>query len=186
MSVVRILAAGAILLAAGPAAAQSSAATPPKVKAKAETQAESAPQKEGARDRAADIVTQPARDVGVSRKQIPPPLVKATESPYSLTGLKNCRQLAAAISELNDVIGPDFTGAAAYRENRAVKFAEAGGKSVVNSLIPFRSLVREVTGAAPADRRLRAAINAGFARRGYLRGVYATRGCRAPIVSPAR
>ena len=49
---------------------------------------------------------------------------------------------------------------------------------MVNSLIPFRGVVREVSGAAAADRRLTAATQAGFARRGFLRGVHQTRGCR--------
>ena len=49
---------------------------------------------------------------------------------------------------------------------------------IVNSLIPFRGLVREVTGAAPAERRLQAAIGAGLARRGYLRGLAETRHCK--------
>jgi hypothetical protein len=179
---VRIVAFGAALIVAAPAsAAQTSTAHPPK-KAEAQAPAKRPPsQHDGARDRAGDIVTQPARDVGVSRKEIPPPLVKATQNPYSLAGLKNCRQIAAAVAELNEVLGADYDGAAEFRENRMAKLAEAGGKTVVNSLIPFRSLVREVSGAAPADRRLRSAINAGFARRGYLRGVYATRGCRAKI-----
>jgi hypothetical protein len=119
--------------------------------------------------------------VGVSHKKIPPPLVTATEDPYSLKGLKNCRQIASVVAELNEVIGPDFDGRADYHEDRMTKFAQAGGRTVVNSILPFRSLVREVSGAAPADRRLRAAINAGFARRGYLRGVYATKGCRSKL-----
>ena len=170
-----LLAAGAVICTTGGAGA---AAAPDRPPAKAEEPAKAPPAKRGTGDRAEDIVTQPARDVGVSRKAIPPPLVKATNDPYSLTGLKNCRQIAAAVAELNEVIGPDFSGSAQYRENRMAKLAAAGGRSVVNSIIPFRSLVREVTGAAPADRRLRAAIDAGFARRGYLRGVYATRGCR--------
>ena len=181
-----LLAAGAVVWAAGAAVAAAPEKVPPAKSQPAEAppakaEAPANPAKRTARDKAADIVTQPVRDVGVARKQIPTPLVKATEAPYSLKGLKNCRQLAAAVTELNEVLGPDFDGAAVYRENRAAKLAEAGGKTVVNSLIPFRSLVREVSGAAPADRRLRAAINAGFARRGYLRGVYATRGCRARI-----
>ncbi|MEE3154506.1 MAG: hypothetical protein VX309_03150, partial [Pseudomonadota bacterium] len=55
---------------------------------------------------------------------------------------------------------------------------EAGGKTIVNSIIPFRGLVREITGAAPAQRRLNTAIDAGFARRGFLRGAAISRGCR--------
>jgi hypothetical protein len=38
-------------------------------------------------------------------------------------------------------------------------------------------VVREISGAAAADRELAAATQAGFARRGFLRGVHQTRGC---------
>jgi hypothetical protein len=58
------------------------------------------------------------------------------------------------------------------------KLAEAGGKSVVNAIIPFRGLVRELSGAGPAQRRLEADIQAGYARRGFLRGVATARKCR--------
>ncbi|MNY53916.1 hypothetical protein D3C86_1897200 [compost metagenome] len=76
------------------------------------------------------------------------------------------------------MLGADYVPGAETKENRAGKLAEAGGKSVINSIIPFRSVLREVTGAAPADRRLNAALDAGYARRGFLRGVHANRGCR--------
>jgi len=129
-------------------------------------------------DRAADIVTQPARDVGMAKTDIPAVLEKASDDPYSLAGLKTCKQLSAEIFDLNAALGPDFTADTVYKENRAGKLAEAGGKTVINSFIPFRGLVREVSGAASADRRLRAAEQAGFARRGFLRGVYTQRSCR--------
>jgi hypothetical protein len=76
------------------------------------------------------------------------------------------------------VLGADYVVGNEVKENRAGKLAEAGGKTVINSIIPFRSLVREVTGAAPADRRLNAALDAGYARRGFLRGVHARQGCK--------
>ncbi|MEK7111976.1 MAG: hypothetical protein AAB875_01485, partial [Patescibacteria group bacterium] len=63
-------------------------------------------------------------------------------------------------------------------EDRTSKIAEGVGKSLVNSLIPFRGVVREISGAAPAERRLRAAIAAGLARRGYLRGMASAKGCK--------
>ena len=71
-----------------------------------------------------------------------------------------------------------FVAGAQTNENRASKIAEAGGKTIVNSLIPFRGLVREVSGAAPAQRRLNAAIDAGYARRGFLRGLAKAKGFR--------
>lgn len=130
------------------------------------------------RKRAGEIASQPARDVGIMRTEIPDVLVKASIDPYSLTGLKTCRQLSAAVTELNGALGPDFKVAGDYKESRAGKLAEAGGAAVVNSLIPFRGIVREVSGAAPAQRRLNAALDAGYARRGFLRGVHKTRGCK--------
>jgi hypothetical protein len=129
--------------------------------------------------KAGEIVTQPARDIGVAKKEIPPALEKASEDPYDLKGLKSCKQLAHAVTELNEALGPDFvTGSEKKKDNRAGKLAEAGGQTIVNSFIPFRGLVREITGAAPAQRRLNAAIDAGYARRGFLRGVHHMRNCK--------
>ena len=131
-----------------------------------------------ARKKTVEIGTQPVRDVGVMKREIPPILVSARENPYSLKGLKTCKQLAAEVVNLNEVLGPDYVVGNEVKENRAGKLAEAGGKTVINAIIPFRGLVREVTGAAPADRRLNAALDAGYARRGFLRGVHVKQGCR--------
>jgi hypothetical protein len=131
-----------------------------------------------ARKKSVEIGTQPVRDVGVMKRQIPPILEKAQQEPYSLKGMKTCKQLAAEVTELNTVLGPDYKVGNELKENKAGKLAEAGGKTVVNAIIPFRGLVRELTGAAPADRRLNAALDAGYARRGFLRGVHAKQKCR--------
>jgi hypothetical protein len=124
------------------------------------------------------IASQPARDVGATKTVVPPVLQKAISNPYSLTGLGNCAQLRSAMQGLNAALGPDFTTGTATNENRASKIAEAGGRSVVNAFIPFRGLVREVSGAAPAQRRLNAAMDAGYARRGFLRGIATQRRCK--------
>ena len=128
--------------------------------------------------RAGEIAMQPARDVGAKKIEIPVPIQQAAVAPYSLRGLNGCTRLDRAIFELNDVLGPDYDGAVAVHENKAGKLAEAGGKTIVNTIIPFRGLVREISGAAPAERRLNADIRAAFARRGFLRGVATARKCR--------
>jgi hypothetical protein len=130
---------------------------------------------------AGHIATQPVRDVGIAKAEIEPVLAIAVANPYSLQGLKRCADLGAAIVALNDVLGPDFTGGFPKKENRVGRLAAAGGKTVVNSILPFRGLVREVSGAAPAERRKSAAIDVGYARRGFLRGVYETRRCKPAI-----
>jgi len=131
-------------------------------------------------DRAGKIATQPVRDVGLDKDEIPPVLLKAVENPYAAPPSRTCAGLKTAINELNAVLGADFTVGAKENENRTGKIAEAVGRTVVNSLIPFRGLVREISGAAPAERRLQAAVTAGIARRGYLRGMAASKKCKAP------
>jgi len=128
-------------------------------------------------DRSGRIVAQPAHDVGAAKTVIPVTLQKAQDNPYDLTGLKTCPQIKAAVDELTKVLGPDFAVGNNRKENRAGRLAEAGGKTIVNTLVPFRGLVREISGAAPAQRRLNAAVDAGFARRGFLRGVSLARRC---------
>ena len=124
---------------------------------------------------AGQIASQPARDVGIAKTKVPPLLAEIGDQPYALRGAGTCRQIASSIAALNDVLGADYGGEAAPKKRN---LAKAGGAAVVNSLIPFRGLVREVSGAGPAERRLNAAIDAGFARRGFLRGLQRAKGCR--------
>lgn len=130
-------------------------------------------------ERAQDIATQPARDVGIQRIEIPPVLERAAANPYDADGLRTCARLSAAVADLNAVLGPDYDAPPVPPQGTAAgQAAEAGGRALVNSFIPFRGLVREVSGAAAADRRLQSAIEAGLARRGFLRGLHRQRGCR--------
>ncbi len=129
--------------------------------------------------KAGEIVTQPARDVGIEKTKIPEVLARAVEQPYAPAG-KGCRAVIDQIAELNAVLGPDFDANSKANENKFGNLAAAGGAAIVNSIIPFRGLVREVSGAAGAERRLQAAVNGGVARRGYLRGLAVSRGCKLP------
>lgn len=136
--------------------------------------------KSGALDQAGKIATQPARDVGIDKDEIPPVLLEAVENPYAPPTDRSCAGLTKAMTELSGVLGADFTVGAKENENRTGKIAGAVGRTIVNSIIPFRGLVREISGAAPAERRLQAAVTAGIARRGYLRGMAAAKKCKAP------
>jgi hypothetical protein len=129
-------------------------------------------------NKAGNIATQPVRDVGVNKREIPEVLERAALDPYAIGGARTCNQIGAAMAELNDVLGPDYEAGGVKKENRAGRLAEAGGKTVVNALIPFRGLVREVSGAAPAERRYNAALDAGLVRRGFLRGIATAKGCK--------
>jgi hypothetical protein len=124
---------------------------------------------------AGQIITQPARDVGLQKTAIPPLLAEVSKDPYGIAGTGSCSQISSAITALTKVIGPDFSRSPAVNKRN---LAQIGGTTVVNSLIPFRGIIREVSGASAAERRKSAAIDAGIARRGFLRGLQLAKRCR--------
>jgi hypothetical protein len=124
-----------------------------------------------------DIVTAPLQDVNLKTKRIPEVLELARGGPYDMTGTSNCSAIKRNIDALTGVLGTDFDTPEDRRPNRGRQAANVG-KSVVQSFIPFRGVIREVTGAAAAQREWDAAVDAGIARRGFLRGVARVRGCR--------
>ncbi|MFW2853064.1 hypothetical protein ACM61V_14245 [Sphingomonas sp. TX0543] len=127
---------------------------------------------------AGKIAARPAHDVGIANKKVPPVLQRAAAAPYSLQGTASCGQLSSGIASLNSALGPDFGEKAAVSGSKAGQIAKIAGETVVDTIIPFRGLVREVSGAAAAQRRMQAATYAGLARRGFLRGVARGKGCR--------
>lgn len=161
-------------MAAGPVHAQQ------EEKAQQQQEKKDEEKKDDTLDKAGSIASQPVRDVGIARTKIPPLLDETAKNPYAPPSSRKCAAILADIGALNEILGQDFSANEQENENRAGKIAEASGKMIVNSLIPFRGLVREVTGAAPAERRLQAAVSAGIARRGYLRGLAESRRCKLP------
>ena len=114
-------------------------------------------------------------------KEAPPKLLAIQDNPYSLDGLDKCAAIIREVTELNEVLGPDVHERA--DETRAKKREETIGRvagSVAGSVIPFRGLIGEVTGANAERRRYAQAVYAGTVRRGFLKGVGLERGCKAP------
>lgn len=129
-------------------------------------------------DHVEDAVTQPAKDVNLKKDKIPQRLMEIQVAPYDLTGMDRCTAILAEIRNLRPLLGPDVNEEArlsrAEKRERSVSRV-AGG--LIGGLIPFRGVVREVTGANAADQRYRKALSAGFARRSFLKGVAFSRGC---------
>jgi hypothetical protein len=130
-------------------------------------------------DKAEGVVRQPFKDVGLMRENPPKILIDAQRAPYSLNGLKRCYDFKREIGRLDEVLGPDVDEVDERGDALPGRLAEAGAKSIVNALIPFRGLVREASGAAEADRKFRIMVASGVARRGYLKGIAKERGCLA-------
>jgi len=124
-----------------------------------------------------DVARTPLTDLNLAKDPIPPLLLEAAEGPYAGEGLDGCDDIGGAIAELDAILGPDLD--VADGRGDAISVGRIA-QSAVGSFIPFRSIVREITGAADHQRAFEAAITAGAIRRGYLKGRGEQMGCSYP------
>jgi len=129
---------------------------------------------------AVDVIATPATDLNLKKGEIPAILTAASQDPYGLSGMRRCADLAAEVSRLDAVLGDDIDIAQA--PTRRVSPGKVA-QSVVGSFIPFRGLIREISGASEQERRLQLAIYAGSTRRSFLKGIGYQRGCPWPARS---
>lgn len=129
---------------------------------------------------ASDVAATPITDLNLRKSQIPPLLTAAEERPYTLQGLATCQQLASAISEFDSILGDDVD--LPRQDGQRITVGKAA-QYAVGSFIPFRDVIREVSGASKHERDLQSAILAGFTRRSFLKGVGQARNCRYPARS---
>jgi hypothetical protein len=127
---------------------------------------------------AKEVAMTPLRDLNLDKHEIPAVLAQAAADPYAVAGLGRCKALVRAIAALDAVLGADFD--IAHGSEHAHLSKGRIGQSIVGSLIPFRGVLREVTGAAKNDRELQAAYTAGMVRRAFLKGWGLGRGCAYP------
>lgn len=128
-----------------------------------------------------DAVTQPLSDVNLKRRELPPELIAVQDNPYDTRSLPDCAAIGSQLAALNKVLGPDFDEVEideTARKRREGVASAAGG--LIGSLIPFRFLIREISGASRAERDYREALYAGIVRRGFLKGLGQARGCASP------
>ena len=140
-----------------------------------------------------DAVQAPLEDLNLKREAIPQILAEAIEKPYDLTGLDHCEAIAAEVGKLDALLGKDFDEPPPPKDDRSMtqKGESMGNNAAVGavrgaarSIIPFRGLVRQVTGADAHAKQVDTAIQAGKVRRAYLKGVGMNKNC-APPAAPS-
>jgi len=127
--------------------------------------------------------TTPLRDLGVEKTPIPDLLLQALTDPYARPPKGyDCPYLIALIRPLDDVLGPDIDLTPVGDENLVDRGKALGVAADVASsaLIPFRGVVRQISGAASHDRLVQSAYVAGSVRRSYLKGLGESKGCLPP------
>ena len=127
----------------------------------------------------------PLSDLNVRKKDVPVVLEAAMIKPYDLGGIKSCKGLTTAIMDLDVALGDDIDVATGEKSNMENVGNSAGAiaKSVIGSFIPFRGVIREVSGANAQERLWDRALYAGTARRAFLKGIGEQRGCAWPARS---
>ncbi|RYF97289.1 MAG: hypothetical protein EON94_15205 [Caulobacteraceae bacterium] len=133
-----------------------------------------------------DAAMAPLTDLNLRRTEVPV-LLDQIRSPYEPVPEVSCEAISRAVASLTAILGQDVdapprpdpswedqagSGAAGMTLNAV--------SSTMTDFIPFRSIVREATGASAHDRKLRAAYERGVTRRAYLKGVGAQLGCAPP------
>ncbi len=124
-----------------------------------------------------DAATTPITDLNLQKDEIPDILKQARKDPYDHTGLRRCSEIASAVGELDAILGDDLD--IAERKGGKLGAGEIA-QMAVGSFIPFRGLIREISGAKGHEREFRDAIVAGMMRRSYLKGLGQQKGCRYP------
>ncbi|MGX7952339.1 hypothetical protein ACWPM1_07195 [Tsuneonella sp. HG249] len=126
---------------------------------------------------AQDVAMTPVTDLNLKKDEIPSVLLAAGVDPYASTGIHKCADIAAALTPLDAALGPDMDVVQPDSERVS---AGSVAKSVVASFIPFRGVLRELSGAADHQREFQAAIYAGAIRRGFLKGLGQQMKCPYP------
>lgn len=124
-----------------------------------------------------DVAMTPLSDLNLARDPIPEVLIWARNNTYDSTGMESCENIRVGIGDLDAVLGDDVD-AGSEEEGRINPGSVA--QSVVGMFIPFRGIIREVSGANSHEYEFRQAIAAGLMRRAYLKGLGEARGCDYP------
>lgn len=133
-------------------------------------------------------VQAPLRDFNLMQDAIPASLQRAQANPYDIHGLESCESLLSAVGELDVVLGPDID---TPRESKRKDVYDKGAsiaaqaaldavKDTAEGVIPMKTWVRKLSGAASADIRAHRAIAAGMARRSFLKGLGVMHNCAWP------
>lgn len=133
-----------------------------------------------------DAAMAPLTDLNLRRTEVPA-LLEAIKSPYEPIAVVNCQAIGAAVTNLTNILGRDSDASPAPEASLSDQAGSGAANLTLNTVsstmtdfIPFRSIVREATGASAHERKLRAAYERGVTRRAYLKGVGAQLGCAPP------
>ncbi len=130
----------------------------------------------------------PLTDLNVRRELIPTVLLQAQANPYDRRNLNQCTTIGAEVARLNEALGPDrdeppVPDQPTMSERAQDALAEAALDAIrdaATDFIPYRSWVRQLTGAQARSKTVQDAVEAGRLRRAFLKGLGMRANCPPP------
>ncbi len=129
-------------------------------------------------------VQTPFEDMNLRQQPIPEKLQKISDNPYAHSRQMLCEDIRQEIYELDSLLGPDVctpgnpTDTVISRKGEYVEqgagFVRDQAVGMVSSkvnIIPFRGVVRKITGAERHAKEVERAYQAGKLRRAFLKGI---------------
>lgn len=111
----------------------------------------------------------PVNDIGLDNIEIPDYLGTMTD-PYAKAPA-TCQSLRTEVAKLDGLLGDDVDVPEETAEQREQTALNATSSTLGSVLIPFRGVVRALSGAAANERDAREAYERGLVRRAYLKGI---------------
>jgi len=128
----------------------------------------------------------PFVDLGIKRQKIPKKLEEIQPAPYALREQICCESIPDEIAQLDAILGQDVD-ALPWQRGESDSYADKGSRLVQQqaagfmegqvNVLPYRGVVRKLSGAEKHARKTAAAIHAGNLRRAFYKGLGVAYGC---------
>ena len=142
-------------------------------------------------DGLSEAALSPLKDLNL-RKDPVPDLLLSIKNPYETPARQSCTDLAEQIEALNALLGRDWDVPPPDKAGLSERAAEGASTvfletiaSQASGLIPYRGVVRSVSGADREVRKKRKAYERGSHRRTFLKGLGKAKGCPYPAAPQA-
>ncbi|HEY0435066.1 MAG TPA: hypothetical protein VGC92_00385 [Phenylobacterium sp.] len=135
--------------------------------------------------RAQEIHPGEQHGLGLTGPRIPAILQAVAADPYKAPAEPACETIPAEILALDQVLGADADDPKP-KKSYVVSYAERMAGGAIRGMVPYRGAIRFLTGADHKDHQLMDAARAGWARRGFLRGLEANLRCASTKADDAQ
>ena len=130
-----------------------------------------------------EAIEQPLKDLSLVRLVAPDILLAAAVDPFR--PVRDCGAIQVELGQLDAALGPDL-GQPQTGKGAAGLLGEVVGGAIGGVVgLPFRGVVRKVSGAEARDQALERAVLSGMVRRGYLKGAAMALHCSPPSTPAA-